>query len=104
MTPMAGPTLLSRGSRRVRTAAPRGRPVPLDLASLQAKLVGARRGGYCYELNPLLAAALEALGFAVVKLGARVRWRAPPAAGWRPHAHAAPRRSRRRRLPRRRRL
>lgn len=55
-----------------------GRPVALDLASLQAKLVGARRGGYCYELNTLLAAALEALGFSVVRLGARVRWRAPP--------------------------
>src|ERR1700693_5745426 len=55
-----------------------GRPVALDLASLQAKLVGGRRGGYCYELNTLLAAALEALGFLVVRLGARVRWRAPP--------------------------
>src|ERR1700722_1851885 len=40
-----------------------GRPVPLDLASVQAKLVHARRGGYCYELNTLLAAALEAVGF-----------------------------------------
>ena len=54
------------------------RPVPLDLASLQAKLVGGRRGGWCYELNSLLAGALEALGFSVTRLGCRVRWRAPP--------------------------
>ncbi|MGH7057165.1 MAG: arylamine N-acetyltransferase, partial [Acetobacteraceae bacterium] len=39
-----------------------GRPVPLDLASLQAKLVGERRGGYCFEQNTLLAAVLGALG------------------------------------------
>ena len=55
-----------------------GRPVPLDLASLQAKLVGERRGGWCYELNTLLAGALEGLGFRVTRLGCRVRWRAPP--------------------------
>lgn len=30
-----------------------GRQVPLDLKSLQAKLVGRRRGGYCYEQNAL---------------------------------------------------
>jgi N-hydroxyarylamine O-acetyltransferase len=28
-----------------------GRPVDLDLAGLQAKLVARRRGGYCYEHN-----------------------------------------------------
>jgi N-hydroxyarylamine O-acetyltransferase len=55
-----------------------GRPVSLDLPSLQAKLVGDRRGGYCFELNSLLAAALESVGFSVTRLAARVRWRAPP--------------------------
>src|SRR5262249_24611720 len=50
-----------------------GRPVLLDLESLQAKLVRGRRGGYCFEQNALLAAALEALGFAVTRLAARVR-------------------------------
>src|SRR5260221_10485109 len=55
-----------------------GRPVTLDLAGLQAKLVQGRRGGYCFELNSLLAVALEALGFSVIRLAARVRWRAPP--------------------------
>ncbi|WP_327326487.1 arylamine N-acetyltransferase [Streptomyces sp. NBC_01210] len=50
-----------------------GRPIPLDIASLQAKLVGLRRGGYCYEQNLLFAAVLERIGFAVTGLGARVR-------------------------------
>ncbi|TGB01175.1 arylamine N-acetyltransferase [Streptomyces sp. MZ04] len=50
-----------------------GRPVPLDLAALQDKLVRQRRGGYCYEQNLLFAAALERIGFAVGGLGARVR-------------------------------
>ncbi|MFD8592121.1 arylamine N-acetyltransferase [Streptomyces sp. NPDC059637] len=50
-----------------------GRPVPLDLESLQAKLVRQRRGGYCFEHTLLFAAVLERLGFAVTGLGARVR-------------------------------
>ncbi|MFD4479911.1 arylamine N-acetyltransferase [Streptomyces sp. NPDC058471] len=50
-----------------------GRPVPLDLAALQDKLVRQRRGGYCYEQNLLFAAVLERIGFAVTGLGARVR-------------------------------
>ncbi|MGW6055885.1 arylamine N-acetyltransferase family protein [Streptomyces sp. NPDC055189] len=50
-----------------------GRPVPLDLAALQDKLVRQRRGGYCYEQNLLFAAALDRIGFAVTGLGARVR-------------------------------
>ncbi|MFI8965257.1 arylamine N-acetyltransferase [Streptomyces sp. NPDC053493] len=52
-----------------------GRPVRLDLASLQAKLVARRRGGYCYEQNTLLAAALERIGFQVAGRGARNRTR-----------------------------
>lgn len=49
------------------------RPIRLDLTSLQAKLVGERRGGYCFEHNLLFAAALERLGFQVTGLAARVR-------------------------------
>jgi len=49
------------------------RPIRLELADLQAKLVGARRGGYCFEQNTLFAAALEAVGFRVTRLAARVR-------------------------------
>jgi N-hydroxyarylamine O-acetyltransferase len=51
----------------------RGRPIRLDLTSLQAKLVAGRRGGYCFEHNLLFRAVLEALGFAVRPLAARVR-------------------------------
>ena len=49
-----------------------GRPIRLDIGSVQAKLVGAGRGGYCFEQNTLLQAALERLGFAVSSLMARV--------------------------------
>ncbi|WP_225800552.1 arylamine N-acetyltransferase [Streptomyces sp. NK15101] len=52
-----------------------GRPVPLDLKSLQSKLVERRRGGYCYEQNSLFAAALERIGFQVAGRGARNRSR-----------------------------
>ena len=50
-----------------------GRPIRLDLASLQAKLVHGGRGGYCFEQNSLLAAVLEEIGFPVTRLAARVR-------------------------------
>jgi N-hydroxyarylamine O-acetyltransferase len=55
-----------------------GRPVMLDLEAVQAKLVGRRRGGYCFEQNALFRAVLEALGFAITPLIARVVWMAPP--------------------------
>jgi N-hydroxyarylamine O-acetyltransferase len=51
-----------------------GKPPRLDLASLQAKLVRGGRGGYCFEQNLLFAAALEAVGFSVTPLAARVRY------------------------------
>src|SRR5690349_12520297 len=57
-----------------------GLPVKLDLASLQAKMVQRRRGGYCFEQNHLFRAALEAIGFAVTGLGGRVVWMSPPGA------------------------
>lgn len=49
-----------------------GRPIRLDIESLQAKLVRDRRGGYCFEQNQLFATALTALGFQVTQLAARV--------------------------------
>jgi N-hydroxyarylamine O-acetyltransferase len=52
-----------------------GRPIALDLASLQAKLVARRRGGYCFEHNLLFAAVLREFGFEPTLLAARVRFR-----------------------------
>jgi len=54
-----------------------GRPIRLDLASLEASLVARRRGGYCFQQNSLFVAVLRALGFRVETLEARVR---PPGA------------------------
>ncbi|WP_225919692.1 arylamine N-acetyltransferase family protein [Actomonas aquatica] len=54
-----------------------GEAVSVELPDIVAKLVTARRGGYCYEHNTLLGAALEALGFTVVPMLARVRWQVP---------------------------
>ena len=49
-----------------------GRPIVLDEGSLYDKIVGRRRGGFCYELNGLFAALLRALGFTAALLSARV--------------------------------
>ncbi len=49
--------------------------ISLDVVS--AKLVGRRRGGYCYEHSGLFAAVLEQLGYAVHRLSARVQPRRP---------------------------
>ena len=54
-----------------------GRPVRLDLPSLEEKLVHSRRGGYCFEQNLLFWKALSALGFEVSGLAARVLWNYP---------------------------
>ncbi len=50
-----------------------GHEVRLDLASVEAKLVGSRRGGWCFEHNRLFQAVLESVGFRVTALAARVR-------------------------------
>ncbi len=49
-----------------------GRPVSLDLDAVAGKLVGARRGGYCFEHATLFAHMLEELGFRVARHSARV--------------------------------
>jgi len=54
-----------------------GRPVKLDAASLQAKLIEGGRGGYCFEHNSLFANVLRQLGFKVQEATARVRWSVP---------------------------
>lgn len=62
-----------------------GRPILLDLASVQRKLVAARRGGYCFEQNALFAAVLGALGYVVETLEARVLPASPGVATPRTH-------------------
>ncbi|HEU4581894.1 MAG TPA: arylamine N-acetyltransferase [Polyangiaceae bacterium] len=53
------------------------RPISLQPASIARKLIDERRGGYCFEHNTLLLHVLEALGFQVTPLSARVRIQRP---------------------------
>jgi N-hydroxyarylamine O-acetyltransferase len=53
------------------------RSIVIDRQAFIRKIVQARRGGFCYELNGAFAALLEALGFDVTLLSAR----APTAQG-----------------------
>ena len=63
-----------------------GIPVSLEPEELFDKLVRQRRGGYCFEQNLLLKAALEALGAKVEMMLARVRVGAPRGS-LRPRSH-----------------
>jgi N-hydroxyarylamine O-acetyltransferase len=49
-----------------------GRPVTIDPEAAFAKIVAGRRGGWCYEMNGLLGAALDAIGFKVTRLAGGV--------------------------------
>ncbi|MFD8423629.1 arylamine N-acetyltransferase [Streptomyces sp. NPDC059466] len=49
-----------------------GEEIVLEEKRLLDKVVGARRGGFCYELNGLFGALLGALGFDVTLLSGRV--------------------------------
>ena len=51
-----------------------GWPVPIDIDSVQEKIVRGGRGGWCFEQNLLFSHALRALGFTVTALAARVLW------------------------------
>ena len=62
-----------------------GGSIALDLATLQAKMVGRRRGGYCFEHNTLFSTALRSIGFDVETCEARVRQGAEGAT--RPRTH-----------------
>ena len=85
----AGPTGPSLATLRALHAAhPRAIPfenidalmgvsVGLDLASLQDKIFRQGRGGYCFEHNLIFMHALDALGFTVSGLAARVLWGQP---------------------------
>ena len=43
------------------------RPIDLDQQRLFEKIVGERRGGFCYELNSLFGGLLDAIGFDVTR-------------------------------------
>lgn len=47
-----------------------GRPIELDLPRIFEKVVQRQRGGFCYELNGLLAWLLQELGYNVTMLSA----------------------------------
>jgi N-hydroxyarylamine O-acetyltransferase len=49
-----------------------GRSLTLDLPAIFAKIVGERRGGWCYEMNGLFAWALREIGFSVRLLSSAV--------------------------------
>lgn len=64
-----------------------GRGISIVPADVDAKLIGAGRGGYCYEQNGLLKRVLETLGFQVEGLMARVKWMLPEDMPPRPRSH-----------------
>jgi len=55
-----------------------GERISLDEAALVDKIVGRRRGGFCYELNGAFALLLRHLGYDVTMLAARVYGDAGP--------------------------
>jgi N-hydroxyarylamine O-acetyltransferase len=64
-----------------------GKAISLDSAAIDAKLITAGRGGYCYEQNGLFKRVLTALGFEVTGVMARVLWTVPADAPARPRSH-----------------
>lgn len=48
------------------------RPIVPDVSRFREKIVGARRGGFCYELNGLFNELLRSLGFETRMVSARV--------------------------------
>ncbi|HEV2569001.1 arylamine N-acetyltransferase [Sphingomonas sp.] len=66
-----------------------GRGVDITPDAVDAKLIGNRRGGYCYEQNGLFKRVLQRIGFEVEPLVAAVRWGAQPGSAPPPRAHMA---------------
>lgn len=65
------------------------RGVDIAPEAVEDKLVHRGRGGYCFEHNGLFKRVLEATGFHVEGLSARVRWNAAPGTAPQPHTHMA---------------
>lgn len=66
-----------------------GRGIDISPDAVDAKLIRARRGGYCYEQNGLFKRVLQTLGFEVEPLVAAVRWMAEPGSVPPPRTHMA---------------
>lgn len=63
-----------------------GEPVLIDLPSIEQKVLYGDRGGYCYELNNLFLALLQALGFDARGITGRVVMGQPEGA-WTARTH-----------------
>lgn len=63
------------------------RGIDISPQAVDAKLIHARRGGYCFEHNGLFRRVLAALGYEVEGLAARVGWNMPPGAPDQPRTH-----------------
>lgn len=63
-----------------------GEPVLIDLASIEQKVLGQGRGGYCYELNYLYLTLLQELGFDAHGISGRVVMGQPEGA-WTARTH-----------------
>ncbi|HYC95100.1 MAG TPA: arylamine N-acetyltransferase [Sphingomicrobium sp.] len=64
-----------------------GRGIDISPSVVDAKLIGRRRGGYCYEQNGLFARVLKAIGFEVESLASHVRWMSEPGTPLPPLTH-----------------
>lgn len=64
-----------------------GAGIDIGAPAVDAKLIGQRRGGYCFEQNSLFLRALLAIGFDAEGLLGRVRWMLPDDAPPTPRTH-----------------
>jgi N-hydroxyarylamine O-acetyltransferase len=64
-----------------------GAGIDIGAAAVDTKLIGQRRGGYCFEQNSLFLRALIAIGFDAEGLLGRVRWMLPDEAPETPRTH-----------------
>jgi N-hydroxyarylamine O-acetyltransferase len=64
-----------------------GTGIDIGADAVDAKLIGRRRGGYCFEQNGLFLRVLRTIGFAAEGLLGRVRWMLPDDAPPTPRTH-----------------
>ena len=64
-----------------------GAGIDIGAESVDAKLIGQRRGGYCFEQNGLFLRVLREIGFEAEGLLGRVRWMLPDDAPPTPRTH-----------------